>query len=64
MPKALDQLTHEGHIAPVDLAQAAIGPGMQVYSRYRRVETISGERVTVREALAAINQVIAEYDER
>ncbi len=64
MPKALDQLTHEGHIPTVDLAQAAIGPGMQVYSRYRRVETISGERVTVRDALAAINRVIAEYDER
>ena len=43
--------------------QAAIGPGMQVYSRYSRVETISGEPVTVREALAAINQAIAEYDE-
>ena len=64
LPRALDQLTHEGHIAPVDLAQAAIGPGMQIYSRYSRVETITGEQVTVREALAAINQVIAEYDER
>ena len=64
LPKALDRLTFEGHIAPVDLAQAAIGPGMQVYSRYSRVETISGEPVTVREALAAINQAIAEYDER
>ena len=64
LPKALDQLTHEGHIAPVDLAQAAIGPGMQIYSRYSRVEAISGEQVTVREALAAINQVIANYDER
>ncbi len=64
LPKALDQLTREGHIAPVDLAQAAIGPGMQIYSRYRRVETISGEPVTVREALAAINQAIADYDER
>ena len=64
LPPALDHLTHEGHIAPVDLAQAAIGPGMQVYSRYSRVETIGGEPVTVREALAAINRVIAEYDER
>ena len=64
MPAALDKLTHESHIAPVDLAQAAIGPGMQVYSRYSRVETIGGEEVTVREALAAINRVIAEYDER
>ena len=64
LPAALDHLTLEGHIAPVDLAQAAIGPGMQVYSRYSRVETIGGEQVTVREALAAINRVIAEYDER
>ena len=31
LPAALDQLTREGHIAPVDLAQAAIGPGMEVY---------------------------------
>ena len=64
LPSALDQLTREGHIAPTDLAQAAIGPGMQVYSRYRRVEAISGEPVTVREALAAINQVIDNYEER
>ena len=64
LPPALDHLTREGHIAPVDLAQAAIGPGMQVYSKYSRVETISGDQVTVREALAAINQTIANYDER
>ena len=64
MPTALDHLTREGHIAPVDLAQAAIGPGMQVYSRYSRVETIGGDPVTVRDALAAINQAIANYDER
>ena len=64
MPTALDQLTQKGHIAPTDLAQAAIGPGMQVYSRYSRVETISGEPVSVREALVAINRAIADYDER
>ena len=64
MPAALDHLTREGHIAPVDLAQAAIGPGMQIYSRYSRVETIGGDQVTVEEALAAINQAIANYDER
>ena len=64
LPEALDQLTQKGHIAPTDLAQAAIGPGMQIYSRYRRVETISGEPVPVREALAAINRAIADYDER
>ena len=64
LPTALDHLTREGHIAPVDLAQAAIGPGMEVYSKYSRVETISGDQVSVREALAAINQAIANYDER
>ena len=64
LPVALDQLTREGHIAPTDLAQAAIGPGIKVYSQYSRVETISGERVTVREALAAINQVIDAYEQQ
>ena len=64
LPEALDKLTRKGHIAPTDLAQAAIGPGMQIYSRYSRVETISGEPVPVREALAAINRAIADYDER
>ena len=64
LPAALDQLTQKGHIAPTDLAQAAIGPGMQIYSRYSSVETISGEPVSVREALAAINRAIADYDER
>ena len=52
LPTALDQLTREGHIAPTDLAQAAIGPGMQIYSRYSRIETISGEPVSVRDALS------------
>ena len=63
LPKALGKLTR-GHIAPVDLAQAAIGPGMEVYSQYRRVETIAGEAVTVREALAAINEEVAHYHAR
>ena len=64
LPAALDQLTQKRHIAPTDLAQAAIGPGMQIYSRYSRVETISGEPVSIREALTAINRAIADYDER
>ena len=61
LPPALDHLTRDGHIAPVDLAQAAIGPGMQVYSKYSRVETIGGDPVPVRDALIEINRVIAEY---
>ena len=64
MPPALDQFTREGHIAPVDLAQAAIGPGMEVYSRYNRVERVSGELVPVREALADINREIDAYFEQ
>ena len=64
LPAALDQLTQKRHIAPTDLAQAVIGPGMQVYSRYSCVETISGEPVSVRDALVAINRTIANYDER
>lgn len=64
LPAALEHLTSEGHIAPVDLAQAAIGPGMQVYSKYARVETVSGEPVSVRGALIEINRVITEYHRR
>ncbi len=64
LPPALEALTREGHIAPVDLAQAAIGPGMKVYSKYGRVETFSGDQVTVRDALIAINQAIADYDQQ
>ena len=64
LPAELDQLTREGHIGPTDLAQAAIGPGMKIYSRYSRVATIGGELVPIREALAAINRVIAHYHDR
>ena len=49
-----------GNIAPVDLAQAAIGPGMAVYTRYAGVLDASGEPVSVREALALINQTLDE----
>jgi putative DNA methylase len=59
LPAALRDLQH-GNIAPVDLAQAAIGPGMAVYSRYSKVLESSGERLTVRTALALINQVLDE----
>lgn len=59
LPKAL-RLLQAGNIAPVDLAQAAIGPGMAVYTRYARVLDAEGNPVTVREALALINQVLDE----
>ena len=61
VPAVLEQLTRESHIAPVDLRQAAIGPGMAVYSRYGVVQTPAGEPVTVRQALAAINDVVSQY---
>jgi putative DNA methylase len=47
-----------GNIAPVDLAQAAIGPGMAVYTRYAKVLDAEGKPVSVREALALINQTL------
>jgi putative DNA methylase len=47
-------------ILPVDLAQAAMGPGMQVYSRYRAVLDQSGNRVLVDKALRLINVALAE----
>ena len=47
-------------IAPVDLAQASIGPGMAVFSRYAKVIEPSGEPMRVRAALGLINQVLAE----
>ena len=61
LPAEIDRLTREGHIAPIDLAQAAIGPGMKVYTRYSAVETIAGEPVSVKDALKEINRVLAEY---
>ena len=59
LPAALAHL-QSGNIAPVDLAQAAIGPGMAVYTRYARVLDASGKPVSVREALALINQTLDE----
>jgi putative DNA methylase len=59
LPSALKDL-QRGNIAPVDLAQAAIGPGMAVYTRYSEVIDAEGKQVTVREALTLINQVLDE----
>lgn len=59
LPAALRAL-QAGNIAPVDLAQASIGPGMAVYTRYREVLAADGSRVSVRDALALINQVLDE----
>ena len=59
LPPALKHL-QQGNIAPVDLAQAAIGPGMAVFSRYAKVVESSGNAMTVRTALALINQTLDE----
>jgi putative DNA methylase len=59
LPEALLRLQH-GNIAPVDLAQASIGPGMAVFSRYAKVVEADGRAMTVRSALTLINQVLDE----
>ena len=59
LPAALRTM-QAGNIAPVDLAQAAIGPGMAVFSRYARVLDVSGRPLSVRDALSLINQTLEE----
>jgi len=59
LPQALAHL-QAGNIAPVDLAQAAIGPGMAVYTRYAKVLDAEGQPIPVRAALALINQTLDE----
>jgi putative DNA methylase len=59
LPSALHNL-QEGNVAPVDLAQAAIGPGMAVYSSYSKVIEADGTAMGVRVALTLINQVLDE----
>ena len=59
LPQAL-HLLQSGNIAPVDLAQAAIGPGMAIYTRYAKVLNAAGEPMSVREALTMINQILDE----
>jgi putative DNA methylase len=59
LPDALKNLQH-GNIAPVDLAQASIGPGMAVFSRYSKVVEADGSPMRVRTALQIINQSLDE----
>jgi len=59
LPKALAEL-QKSSIAPVDLAQASIGPGMAIYTRFSSVLDAEGKPLTVRQALALINQVLDE----
>ena len=59
LPLALANL-QGGNIAPVDLAQASIGPGMAIYTRFSKVIGADGAPMSVREALAQINEVLDE----
>lgn len=59
LPEALRTLM-QGAIAPVDLAQAAIGPGVSVFSRYSRVREADGSDMTVKDALLLVNATLDE----
>lgn len=60
LPDALKKLQH-GNIAPVDLAQSAIGPGMAIFTRYAQVLESDDRPMQVRTALQLINQALDEY---
>ena len=60
LPAALDEMT-ESSIAPVDLAQAAIGPGMGIFSQYSAVLEADGTPMSVHDALVLINRELDAY---
>jgi putative DNA methylase len=67
LPLALDAMTRESEglhspVAPVDLSQAIIGPGMAVFSKYASVLEADGTPMSVRTALQLINRFLAEDD--
>lgn len=65
LPEALDAMTRGGAhspVAPVDLSQAIIGPGMAIFSQYAAVLEADGTPMSVRTALALINRFLAEDD--
>ena len=59
LPGAIADL-QRGNVAPVDLQQAAIGPGMAIFTRYSKVLDADGKALSVRDALAMVNQVLGE----
>jgi len=59
LPEAV-RLLQSGNIAPVDMAQSTIGPGIAVFSRYAKVLEADGSAMPVSEALAIINDVLGE----
>jgi len=60
LPAALDEMTASS-IAPVDLAQAAIGPGMGIFSQYSAVLEADGTRMSMHDALVLINRELDAY---
>jgi putative DNA methylase len=67
LPLAMDAMTRDNEamhspVAPVDLSQAIIGPGMAIFSRYDAVLEADGEPMTVKTALQLINRFLAEDD--
>jgi putative DNA methylase len=67
LPEALDEMTKgsgddRSPVAPVDLSQAIIGPGMAVFSKYSTVLEADGSPMSVRTALQLINRFLAEDD--
>ena len=67
LPEALDEMTKgsgdsRSPVAPVDLSQAIIGPGMAVYSKYSAVLEADGSAMTVQAANRLINRFLAEDD--
>ncbi|QPK81225.1 DUF1156 domain-containing protein [Schaalia sp. ZJ405] len=59
LPEALRTML-QGNVQPVDLAQAAIGPGISVFSRYSRVRDAAGNTMSVKDALMLINHTLDE----
>lgn len=59
LPEAV-RILQTGNIAPVDLAQSTIGPGIKVFSRYAKVVEADGSAMSVSDALAIINDVLGE----
>jgi putative DNA methylase len=67
LPEALDEMTRgttgeTSPVAPVDLSQAILGPGMAVFSKYSEVLEADGTVMNVRTALQLINRFLAEDD--
>ncbi|WP_373543538.1 DUF1156 domain-containing protein [Chamaesiphon sp.] len=60
LPLAIANL-QQGNLAPVDMAQASIGPGMGVFSRYKAVRESDGSKMRVRTALQLINRTLDEF---